>query len=89
MSKETANPASRRSVLRAGLSAAVAAGATGARRAAAQEKLDPKMVFYQDHPKDGAKCSLCVQFQPPNACKVVSGTISPEGWCAAFAAKPA
>jgi hypothetical protein len=73
-------------MLRAGLAAAggVVAVSTGA---IAQEKIDPKMVQYQTSPKDGNKCSLCVNFEPPNACKIVSGTISPDGWCIAFAPK--
>jgi hypothetical protein len=76
----------RRQMLRAGLAAAggVVAVSTGA---IAQEKIDPKMVQYQTSPKDGNKCSLCVNFEPPNACKIVSGTISPDGWCIAFAPK--
>ncbi|TDH63336.1 hypothetical protein E2C06_07340 [Dankookia rubra] len=46
------------------------------------------MVMYQDKPKDGQKCGGCLHFQPPNACAIVAGNISPEGWCAVWAAKP-
>jgi hypothetical protein len=63
---------------------AAASAATGAK---AQDKLDPKAVQYQDTPKDGLKCSTCVNFEPPNACKFVSGVISPDGWCAAYGPK--
>jgi hypothetical protein len=76
----------RRQLLLSGVAVAgglVAAAAT----AGAQEKIDPKMVQYQTSPKDGNKCSLCVNFDPPNACKIVSGTIDPNGWCIAFAPK--
>jgi len=75
-------------MLQAGL--AIVAGATIAEKATAQEqaqKIDPKLVMYQQQPKDGQHCAICVQFQPPNACKIVAGEISPNGWCAAFAPK--
>ncbi len=26
-------------------------------------------------------CAVCVNFQPPSACKFVDGIISPNGWC--------
>jgi hypothetical protein len=74
----------RRQVLRAGV---VAVGGLVAVTARADEKLDPKLVQYQTTPKDGAKCSLCVNFEAPNACKIVSGSIDPNGWCVAFAPK--
>ena len=45
------------------------------------------MVQYQDTPKDNLKCVNCVNFEAPAACKIVSGTIKPEGWCIAFAPK--
>jgi hypothetical protein len=78
--------ATRRQILRAGLAVVggVAAISSGAR---AQEKIAPAQVQYQTTPKDGAKCSGCVNFEAPAACKIVSGTISPEGWCIAFAPK--
>ncbi len=76
----------RRQVLRAGL-AAVGGVVAISTSAPAQDKIDPKMVQYQTMPKDGAKCSLCVNFEAPNACKIVSGTIDPNGWCIAFAPK--
>ena len=44
---------------------------------------------YQDTPdkKTGQKCSGCQLFKPPNACVVITGTISPNGWCTAWAKK--
>ena len=75
---------SRRSALQAGL-IMVTAGLTG--HAAAQAKIAQNLVQYQDKPKGDAQCSKCLQFQPPDACKVVDGKISPNGWCAAFAPK--
>ena len=84
-------PRTRRAALRAAL-ATVAAGltaATATRQAKAQttEKLAQSVVQYQTNPKDGAKCSLCVNFQPPNACTIVAGEINPNGWCVAYAPK--
>jgi hypothetical protein len=81
----------RRLVLKAGLGTGLGAAAIGfaatASGARAQEKLAPAAAQYQDHPKDGAKCSGCVNWQPPNACSIVSGVISPDGWCVAYAPK--
>ncbi|HET8584564.1 MAG TPA: hypothetical protein VFM89_02395 [Casimicrobiaceae bacterium] len=42
---------------------------------------------YQDHPDGDKKCSECMQFVPPGSCKVVEGTISPNGYCIAFVKK--
>ncbi len=76
----------RRLLLKTGLAAVggVVALTAGAK---AQDKIDPKLVQYQTTPKDGAKCSLCVNFEAPSSCKIVSGTIDPNGWCVAFAPK--
>lgn len=82
-------PSSRRTILRAGVG--IAAAATGVGTAAAQgaPKLAKTVVMYQDSPKDGHQCDQCVNWEPPNACKIVEGDISPKGWCGAFAPKPA
>ena len=76
---------SRRTVLKATVMA-VAAG-MALRVPAQQQKIAKNLVQYQDHPNGDRQCSKCVQFQPPDACNVVEGTISPTGWCAAFAPK--
>ena len=39
--------------------------------AVAAPKMSQKAVNYQDHPEGDKRCDKCVQFQPPNACKVV------------------
>ena len=78
--------ATRRQVLRAGLAAVggvVAVGAT----ARAQEKISQAQVQYQQSPKDGQHCSICVNFQAPASCAIVAGKINPDGWCIAFAPK--
>ena len=78
---------SRRTVLRTGLILATA-GVAGAGAARAQDqKIEQNLVQYQEMPKDGAKCSGCVNWVPPNACKIVNGTINPNGWCVAYAPK--
>jgi hypothetical protein len=45
-------------------------------------KVSQASVQYQHQPKGAQKCANCIQFIQPNACKVVEGEISPEGWCA-------
>ena len=82
---------SRRSAIKRGLAitAATVVGVATSMRAFAQEKIEQAQVQYQNMPKDGAKCSLCVNWIAPNACKIVAGTINPEGWCVAFAPKDA
>jgi len=92
MTKDRTPHYSRRGALRAGLAIVAGAGAAGAalaqeKLAQATEKVAQTLVQYQQTPKDGAKCSQCVNWQPPNSCKVVAGTINPEGWCVAFAPK--
>jgi hypothetical protein len=76
------NGTTRRRILKAGLAVAGGVVAVSAR---AQDKIEPAMVQYQTTPKDGNKCSTCVNFVPPDACKIVSGKIAPDGWCIAFA----
>ncbi len=53
--------------------------------ARAQEKIAPGMVQYQPMPKEGSKCSICVNFEAPDQCKIVSGKAQLDGWCIAFA----
>ncbi|WP_428491274.1 high-potential iron-sulfur protein [Rhodopila sp.] len=77
--------ATRRQMMRAGL--AVVGGIVAVSSASAEDKIAQAQVQYQQTPKDGNKCSTCVNFQPPNACKIVAGTINPNGWCIAYAPK--
>lgn len=48
---------------------------------------DNKMQFhYQDKPgPDGKKCAGCRFFRAPSGCSIVTGKISPDGWCIAWA----
>jgi len=82
----------RRRALKTGLAiiAGTGAAAVATSRAKAQSaKADPSTVGYQTKPSSGQQCSGCVQWDPPNACKIVSGTISPSGWCELYSPKSA
>lgn len=63
------------------LAAVLAGGALPA------EAADNKKQFhYQDKPGPGGKkCSGCRFFRKPSACSIVTGKISPDGWCIAWA----
>jgi hypothetical protein len=74
---------SRRSLLGGAIGAAGLLGATP-NLAAAQPKISKVAVNYQDHPDGDKRCDRCIQFQPPDACKMVEGTISPQGSCRIF-----
>ena len=52
--------------------------------ATAAPKISKKAVAYQDHPDGDKQCEKCAQFQPPDACKMVEGPISPQGSCRIF-----
>lgn len=56
-------------------------------RSAAQAKVAKSAVQYQDQPKGDRRCSGCVHFVDGSACKIVEGTISPQGWCLAYSAR--
>jgi len=69
------------------LALGAAAAASVASQTSAQEKLAQADAKYQATPKGDQRCDACMLFQPPNACKVVQGEISPSGWCQLFAKK--
>jgi F0F1-type ATP synthase membrane subunit c/vacuolar-type H+-ATPase subunit K len=69
------------------LALGVAAAGTAVTSAIAQQKITQAAAKYQDQPKGPQSCAVCANFQPPNACKFVQGTISPTGWCLLFAPK--
>jgi hypothetical protein len=39
------------------------------------------LALYQDTPNQGRRCAGCTHFLQPNACDIVAGEISPNGWC--------
>ena len=69
------------------------AAAIGATTANAEAKSSKAALKYQDHPNGSAKCSGCSLFIPGKTakamgtCKVVEGSISPNGWCVAYSKK--
>jgi hypothetical protein len=62
-------------------------------QAAKAAKAAKELMKYRDEPNGEEQCSNCMQFIPgkkPEAngeCKVVEGSISPHGWCSAYAEK--
>lgn len=49
---------------------------------AASAKIQQASVQYQTQPKDGKKCADCMHFiAESKTCKLVEGSISPNGWC--------
>ena len=51
------------------------------------DKIPQKDALYQTHPKGPQRCQICLQFKPPNACKIIKGPITSQGWCQYFAAR--
>jgi hypothetical protein len=78
-------PFCRRAVLQYALIAGCGAAICGASpNVAAAPKISKKAVAYQDQPDGEKRCEKCAQFQPPDACKMVEGPISPQGSCRIF-----
>jgi len=73
----------------AALAAASLGGTALPRQVLAAAKKSPKkLVKYQTSPKNGHHCSQCTFFQPASkTCKVVAGSIDPNGWCLRWAKK--
>lgn len=82
---------SRRTIIRRAACAAALpvlfAAATSA-PALAGAKMSQSAAKYQPTPKGDQRCDGCALFQAPDACKSVSGTIAPEGWCKLYVPKP-
>ncbi len=51
---------------------------------APRKKASKVEAHYQDKPQGIQSCSLCSLFAAPNACKIVEGKVSPDGWCQLF-----
>ncbi len=51
----------------------------------ASDKMTRQQAEYRDTPNGIYSCGMCTLFERPNACKVVEGEISQDGWCKAFA----
>jgi hypothetical protein len=81
---------SRRSVLRGVAllaSAALTAEIVPSKEALAQQKASQEAMQYHDKPKGDKRCSNCLSFIPPSGCAIVEGTVSPNGYCIAWAKK--
>jgi hypothetical protein len=66
---------------------ALLSDAITARSALADSKIPQSQAGYKSSPSGGNRCDLCVQFQPPSACKIVAGQVSRSGSCNFFAHK--
>jgi hypothetical protein len=75
----------RRDLIPVLIGAAAGASLAAPRKAGAADKMSKREAEYQDSPKDIRMCATCSLFEPPRACKVVDGDVSPSGWCKAFA----
>jgi hypothetical protein len=76
---------SRRKVMRAAVNGISAGLLLRISPTQASEKMTLPQAEYQDTPNGIYSCGMCTLFEPPNACKVVAGEISKDGWCKAFA----
>ena len=54
---------------------------------AAGNKLPPSAVGYRPIPMGKSRCDNCTQWVGPTVCKVVSGQLSPSGWCSLYGPK--
>ena len=84
---------SRRVFLKVSVTGAALAGAGGlsacATPAVPGGGTTPKVLaLYQDSPNEGRRCAGCTRFLEPNACRIVAGEISPDGWCRYYEAGP-
>lgn len=51
-------------------------------------KMEKSQAKYQSQPSGEQRCAGCMHFMPDsNTCKLVTGDISPDGWCMLWAAK--
>ena len=74
---------SRRSFLKRSLFAGTTAGAfaLAGQSSIASATLTKTQAGYQDKPSANQRCELCKHFAAPNACHLVQGEISTQGWC--------
>jgi hypothetical protein len=80
----------RRSVLRGAAllaTAALTVHLMPSKEALAQQKASQDAMKYQDKPSGDKRCSNCVNFIPSSGCAIVEGTVSPNGYCLAWAKK--
>jgi hypothetical protein len=51
------------------------------------QKITHAYAKYQPTPNGQQRCEICLQFEPPDHCKIVRSPISATGWCQYFAAR--
>lgn len=91
--KDSASGMTRRTFVAKAIVLPALAGVLLAETATAQAKGSQAQFKYQTTPKNGQKCSQCTFFVAGSSstangsCKLVAGTISPNGWCTAWAKK--
>jgi hypothetical protein len=76
-----------RYLVRRDLMTAALGGFSAALPARAREpsaRLSQIAAAYQTTAKGMFTCAVCTFFVPPHSCKMVSGDISPTGWCKLF-----
>jgi len=56
-------------------------------RARADNQMTKDQAKYRDQPNGAQDCKGCANFLPPGGCRIVSGQVSPTGWCRMFQAK--
>jgi hypothetical protein len=84
---------SRRSVLEIiPVAAASVAGRLASPARAQQEPGEAQKIThadakYQSTPNGQQRCEICLQFEPPDHCKIVQSPIAANGWCQYFAAR--
>ena len=83
----------RQEALKAFALPALAAAIAGTMVAPAEAKASKATVKYQSSPKGAQKCAGCKFFTAGKSktamgtCQIVSGAISPNGWCTAYTKK--
>ena len=60
------------------------AAPANAEEPAPTQPVSKEAAQYQDMPKGLLSCSVCTFFRAPGSCKVVTGIVSPHGWCRFF-----
>jgi len=91
--RDSSNDLSRRNFLSGVVVLPALAGLVLTQTATAEAKGSQAQFKYQNTPKNGQKCSQCKFFikgssaTANGSCSLVAGTISPNGWCIAYAKK--
>jgi hypothetical protein len=82
----SSNNPTRKEALRTLIVLPALAGAVAFGTATAEAADNKKQFHYQDKPGPGGKkCAGCRFFRAPHGCSIVTGAISPNGWCIAWA----